>query len=83
MNGENKNMENNNDIKPHKYLEDTPDNGTVTLPCNLVEDIILELCICHGAYCTDREDIIKKMDDDLWFRLDESQIIHKIKEYIT
>jgi len=25
-----------NNIKPHKFLEDTPDNGTVTLPRNLV-----------------------------------------------
>jgi hypothetical protein len=24
-------------------------------------------------HCTDCEDIIKKMDDDLWFRMDESQ----------
>lgn len=69
-------------MKPHKFLEDTPDNGTVTLPRNLVDDIILELSICHGAYCTDREDIVKKMDDDLWFRIDESQIIDKIKKCI-
>ncbi len=71
-----------NNIKPHKFLEDTPDNGTVTLPRNLVDDIVLELSICHGAYCTDREDIVKKMDDDLWFRMDESQIIDKIRKCI-
>lgn len=48
-NGGNKNMENKNKRKPHKFLEDTPDNGTVILPYNLVNDIILELSICHGA----------------------------------
>ncbi len=25
-------------MKPHKFLEDTPDNGTVTLPRNLVDE---------------------------------------------
>ena len=82
VSGGNKNMENKNKRKPHKFLEDTPYNGTVTLPYNLVNDIILELSICHGAYCTDCEDVIKKMDGDLWFRMDESQIIDKIKKSI-
>lgn len=68
--------------KQRKYVLVEPDNGMVTIPRNLIDDIILELCICHGAYCTDREDIVKEIDNDLWFRMDESQIITKIKEYI-
>ena len=68
--------------RPHKYLSDEADNGMVAIPRNLVDDIILELSICHGAYCTDKEDIVKKLDNDLWFKMDESQIINKIKKFI-
>lgn len=43
VSGVNKNMENNNKIKPHKFLEDTPDNGTVTIPRNLVDEFVKDL----------------------------------------
>ena len=76
------NKEKSGEQQPHKYLSDEADNGMVAIPRNLVDDIILELSICHGAYCTDKEDIVKKLDNDLWFKMDESQIINKIKKFI-
>lgn len=68
--------------KPHKFLENTPNNGTVTLPRNLVDDIILELSMCHGVYCTDRTKEIVELDDDLWWKIDNSPLITQINKYI-
>lgn len=63
-------------------LMNNPDKGTVMLPRNLVDDIIMELSICHGLYCTDREEVVKEINDDLWFRMDETQIIEEIRKHI-
>ena len=82
MSGENKNMENKNKRKPRKYLQPVSDDETREVPLCLLEDMIYCCVTTSGLYATDREDLVKKIDDVLWFRLDETQLRKKIEEYI-
>jgi len=82
VNGVKKNMENNNKRKPRKYLQPGTDDEIREVPLWLLEDMIYCCVTTSGLYATDIEDIVKKIDNELWFRLDETSLRKKIEKYI-
>lgn len=65
-----------------KYVLVEPDNGIVTIPRNLLDDMKLCLTFISGLYCTDNRDIVEKINKEYWFQLDETKLLKKLEEYI-
>ena len=71
-----------NHRNPRKYLEEASNDETREVPLWLLEDMIYCCVTTSGLYATDKADVVKKIDEKLWFRLDETQLRKKIEEYI-
>ena len=88
-NGVNKNMVNkktewtsNKRITKEEYDAIKSKEETREIPLSLLKEMIYYLTTTNGLYATDREDIIKEINTELWFRLNETMLRKKIEGYI-
>ncbi|WP_455644838.1 hypothetical protein [Methanosphaera sp.] len=62
--------------------DDLKNDDNILIPRILLESILHEFIWLHGLYTTDLEDIVKQMDKDVWFHIDNLDIINKIEEFL-
>ena len=69
-------------ITKEEYEAKKSKEETREVPLSLLKEMIYYLTTTNGLYATDREDIIKEINEELWFRLNETMLRKKIEEYI-